>query len=191
MSLYSNKPELTLRSSTEVNCTGALCLANSYIVKDFNDNNLTSGTWSTAVVTNTAVNWVVSTFSSTPTPFGKVSGYVSGANTNSETWFISPAINLAAATNPNLYFQTAAKFGGNPLEIVVSTNYTGGAPGTATWTNLTAALSPTTTSYVWTPSGTVSLSAYKTASTYIAFKYTSTTAGATTYELDDIIVKEN
>ncbi len=195
MSLYSGKTELTLRKHTEVNLTGPLCSSSStssttYISKNFDDNSLITGGWDTVMVIGT-LKWSTSTFSTTPTPFAKVSGYSAG-NKNTEIWLISPAIDLSAATNPNLYFKTAAAtFAGNPLEIVVSTNYTSGMPSSATWVNLSAALSPTTTSYAWTPSGTVSLSAYKTANTRIAFKYTSTTAAAATYELDDIIVQEN
>lgn len=186
---YGTTNQLVIRNPKEFNMTGTGCTI--YHKKDFNDNSLTSGGWNQVTVTNTAVVWNASTFSTAY--FAKVSGYVSGANSNSEAWLISPALNLSAAINPVLSFQTAAKFAGNTLEVYVSTNYSSGAPSTATWTALSGfALSPNNPgSYVWTPSGNLSLNAFKTNNVRVAFKYTSTTSGATTYEVDDVIIKEN
>jgi hypothetical protein len=199
-SVYNGSFQLVLRNINEVNMNDALCSSTpttppvSIILnKTFDDNSITSSGWSNINVTNSAVNWATSTYSSTPTAFAKVSGYVNNANTNSETWLISPAIDLSATNNPVLTFSTSAgKFAGPPLSVLVSTNYGSGAPGTATWTALSCVLSPTTTSYVWTSSGNVPLSAYKSAGLRLAFKYTSSSSGgATTYELDNILIKEN
>ena len=44
--------------------------------------------------------------------------------------------------------------------------------------------------YLWTNSGNVSLTAYKSSTTRFAFKYKSTTSGATSYQLDDIVIRE-
>jgi hypothetical protein len=98
---------------------------------------------------------------------------------------------MTSGSNPALTFNTAAKFSGLPLEVWVSANYVSGAPATGTWTQLSGfTLSSNATSYVWTPSGTISLSAFKAPNVHIAFKYRSSTFGATTYELDDINVIE-
>jgi hypothetical protein len=66
-------------------------------------------------------------------------------------------------------------------------------PGTATWTQLSGfALSPNNPgSYLWTASGVISLSSFKQNNVRIAFKYKSTTSGSTTYEVDDVLVREN
>jgi hypothetical protein len=185
---YKGTNQMAIRKASEMNMNGTGCVV--YLKKDFNDNSLTSGGWTNVSVTNGAVNWVASSFSGTL--FAKVSGYTGGANTNSECWLIAPAINLSSSTNPIISFNTAAKFSGLPLEVWVSTDYVSGAPTTGTWTQLNGfALSPSTGSYVWTASGNASLSAFKAPSVRIAFKYKSTTAGATTYELDDINVREN
>lgn len=204
VSQFGTTMQFTIRNYNEVNMNGALCSAtsptstptpsNSILIKDFNDNSISSGGWTSYTVTNGSVKWAVSTFSSVSTPFAKISGYVNSANSNSESWLISPTMDLSSKSNPVLSFNTAAgKFAGPPLDILVSTNYSSGAPSTATWTSIGAScvLSPTTTSYVWTPSGNASLNSFKTSTTRVAFKYTSTTSGATTYELDDIVVKEN
>ena len=159
-----------------------------YSFKDFNDNSITSGGWSQSSVTNGSVMWNASTFSSVT--FAKISGFVSG-NQNAENWLISPPLNMTTALNPIFSFKTAANFSGNLLEVWVSTDYVSGLPSTGTWTQLTGfALSPQS-GYVWTNSGVISLNAFKSAGTRIAFKYKSTTAGATTYEVDDINIREN
>jgi len=185
---YKGVNQMAIRYPSEANMTGAGCIV--YHKKDFEDGSLGSLGWTAPSVSNSAVAWVASSFSTDK--FAKVSGYVSG-NQNSETWLISPTVNIATSSNPILSFRTAAKFSGDDLEVLVSTNYSSGSPYTATWTALTGfALSPSDPgSYVWTPSGSLSLSAFKSSTTRIAFKYTSTTAGATTYEVDDILIREN
>lgn len=186
---YLGTNQMAIRTTKEVNMNGSGCTL--YHKKDWNDNSLTSGGWSQQSVIDPAVQWTASTFSTYQ--FAKISGFYSSANHLSENWLISPAINLSAAVNPILSFVTAAKFAGNTLEVWVSTNYTSGAPSTATWTQLTGfSLSPNNPgNYTWTNSGPVSLSAFKNANTRIAFKYTSTATASTTYELDDVIVREN
>ncbi|MBK7309956.1 MAG: choice-of-anchor J domain-containing protein [Sphingobacteriaceae bacterium] len=185
---YQGTSQLAIRNTAEANMNGTGCTI--YIKKDFEDNSLTSGGWTQQSVLNGSILWTASSFGSDK--FGKISGYLSG-NTNSENWLISPAINLAASANPVLSFRTAAKFAGDQLELWISTNYSSGAPSTATWTQLTGfALSPNNPgNYAWTASGSISLNAYKNANTRFAYKYKSTTAGSTTYEVDDVIVKEN
>jgi hypothetical protein len=189
---YKGTPQMELRNVAETQMTGAGCMV--YLQKDFNNDSIISPkpsqNWIVAKVTNTAVAWAPYTFGTDK--FAKVSGYISG-NTNSECWMISPAMNLNGSTNPVLTFRTAAKFTGPVLEVKVSTNYVAGLPSTATWSVLSgytlSSNNPGT--YSWTPSGNVSLNAFKSANTRIAFSYSSTTSASSTYEVDDILVKEN
>ncbi len=199
VSQYNSNMQLSLRDYKEVNMTGPLCaspvntnVTSALLYKDFNDFSITSGGWAAYSVSNTAVDWSVSSFSTTSTPFAKISGFSGGANTNAENWLISPVMNLSSAQNPALTFQSAAKFTGTALDVLVSTNYVSGNPSSGNWVSLSPnfALSPSSGNYLWTASGSILLSGYKTSTTRIAFKYKSTTAGATTYELDDIVVKE-
>lgn len=199
---YNDRLQLTIRNYNEINMTGALCSVTNptsnpsrlYLKKDFNDNSLISGGWTSQAVVNNLVTWSVSSFSTTPTPFLKISGFINGSNAASENWLISPATDLSEASEPCLSFQTAAKYPGNLLEVLVSTDYTSGAPQSATWTSLAGFYSlspaPQTGGYVWTPSGKIKLAGFKTSGTRIAFKYTSTPSGSTTYELDDIVIQE-
>lgn len=190
---YGSTKQFVVRDIKEVNLNGTGCVI--YINKNFNDNSVTSGGWANVNVTNTntAFYWSIGNFttSANSTLYGRITGF-SGSAANSENWLISPVINLSNSTNPILEFQTAAKFNGPVLEVKIATDYTGGSPATnGTWSNLTATLSPNTGNYVWTNSGVISLSAFKSATARIAFRYNSTTAGASTYQLDDIIVREN
>jgi hypothetical protein len=184
---YGSSNQLIIRHPAEVRMNGPAC--SIYLKKDFNDLSLSSGGWSQAVVTNTAVIWTASSFGNST--FAKISGYI-GSNTNSENWLISPAINLGASTNPVLSFQTAAKYSGTPLEVWLSSDYSSGLPASANWTQLGGfSLSPSSGNYVWTPSGNIPLTAFRQNGIRIAFKYRSTTSGSTTYEVDDIYVREN
>ncbi|MGE0566872.1 MAG: DUF5689 domain-containing protein [Bacteroidia bacterium] len=185
---YQGTNQLAIRRPSEANMSGAPCLV--YHKKDFEDLSLTSGGWSQQSVVNPSIQWSASSYGGDN--FGKISGY-SGGNQNAENWLISPALDLSSSNNPILTFRTAAKFSGDILEVYVSTNYSSGLPSAATWTQLTGfALSPNNPgNYAWTPSGSVSLSGHKSSATRIAFKYKSTTSGSTTYEVDDIVIREN
>ncbi len=121
----------------------------------------------------------------------------SGADVACDDYLISPAINLAGVANPLFSFMSWTNYtdGGlsNPLEIMISTNYSGtGDPSLATWTNLTATL-PAANSATYTSSGDISLAAYSGQTVYIAFRYRSsgTTSGSySAWKIDDFKVSE-
>ena len=124
-----------------------------------------------------------------------MSGFSSG-NLANEDWLISPAQNLASTTTAFLSFDNAYKFAGNPIQVYLSNNYSGtGNPNVAgvTWTEITGAIL-SSGNYVWTNSGALNISSFTGAgntSVYIAFKYTSTTSAASTWEIDNVkIVKD-
>ncbi|MDB5251076.1 MAG: C-terminal target protein [Flaviaesturariibacter sp.] len=131
--------------------------------------------------------WNCTSFGINSTRGAQMNGFNNPAN---EDWFISPALNLTAFTVPILSFQERTKFAGPDLQILVSTNYSGtGDPNLATWTTLNAVL-PAMNSDAWTLVDNINLGAYKTANTYVAFKYTSSTAaGAARTTLDDINIR--
>jgi hypothetical protein len=149
--------------------------------------------WSQYSVTGPQV-WACTTFgrdpnapaATTATPYGvQINGYASG-NIANEDWFISPAFDISAYNFPLLSFWSRTAFSGPGLKLMVSTNYSGtGAPSAATWADLNAQF-PGAGSDVWTQTAGVNLSAYKGAKVYVAFVYTSTTAGAARWTLDDI-----
>lgn len=133
--------------------------------------------------------WSLDTQYGNPGSCAKMSGYSSGNQTN-EDWLISPSIDLSGVSSATLKFQTASKFAGNVLEAKISSNYSGaGDPNLATWTNLTATYDTNTGSYIWTNSGGINISAFTGGNIRIAFKYTSTTAAASTWEVDNVKIQ--
>jgi hypothetical protein len=180
---YNGVVQLTIRDFIEVKISNGNC-PNSNFLKNFNDNNITSNGWSTYnVIGNT--NWTIGTFGGRS--YANITAFGTSAP-STETWLISPAYNLTSFTNPALNFVSASSYSGNNIEVKISTNYVSGTnPSLAatTWTNITATLSPG--GFAWLNSGIIPLSAYKTANTTIAFRYTATTA-AKTWEIDDVAV---
>ncbi len=163
--------------------------AQTYETKDFEDQSLTSGGWTTQVPVDTT-NWYAKTYS------GDNYAMISNGSNNvaAEAWLISPAIDLSTSTTPILSFETIMKYAGPAIQVMVSTNYDGtSTPSSATWVDITAGatLDVNDASWgSWTPSGEVSLSSYMTSSVYIAFKYTGTTTDGSAWEVDNILVAE-
>ncbi len=156
------------------------------LTKNFQDQSITSGGWTTQLITGT-YNWTTSDAGSTGNFYGMMSNWTGSGNVASEAWLISPAIDLSASTNATFDFRNASNFSGPNMEVLVSTNYDGvSAPSTATWTQLGANLS--TGGFAWVNGGPLSLNSYLTNGVYLAFKYTGTASSGKTWEVDDIIV---
>ena len=157
-----------------------------YLTKDWNDGDLNSGGWTTQnVVGNT--NWEASSFGDDE--FARISNWNGSANSEADSWLISPAIDLSMAENPVVSFRTAFNYSGDPLEVYVSSDYSGvGDPNAATWTQLNPVLSPG--SWVFTSSGNLDISGSISNSTYIAFRYLGSNSDGSTWEVDDVVVQE-
>ncbi|MBA3680153.1 MAG: choice-of-anchor J domain-containing protein [Bacteroidetes bacterium] len=181
---YNGAIQLTIRQLTDVSISTGTC---PVYVKSFNDNSITSGGWTTQNVTGN-INWVTSNAGGAPTYYAAISNYISG-NQACETWLISPPFNLTNNINPALSFNNAYNYTGPALVAMISTNYTGGAVSTASWTALPYTAS--TGGFNFVNSGNISLNAYKTAGVTIAFKYTGTSTSGSTWELDDIAILDN
>lgn len=116
----------------------------------------------------------------------QINGFANGINNLNKDWLISPKLDLTGTAFPLLSFWSRNAFAGDPLELKISTDYTGtGDPALATWTDLNGKF-PSKGSDLWTQSGGINLSAYKQSSVYIAFVYTSTTDDGSRWTLDDI-----
>lgn len=151
---------------------------------DFNDCSVSlSGGFKQYSVTGAQV-WGCTTFGKTGNGV-QINGFVSGAQTN-EDWLISPSFDLTGFDYPLLSFASRVRFGGPSLKLMVSTNYTGtGDPNLAQWTEINGRFAEAE-SDVWTTSDQIDLSAYKAASVYVAFVYTSSPSlNAARWTLDD------
>lgn len=181
VSQYNNDLQLLIRRPSELSLNGQ-----RNQIKDFEDQSITSGGWTVQTPVG-SINWHVASFSNNY--YGNMSNYVAPNNFAAESWLISPSYDFSNSTMPTLQFKSAYKYNGPTMEVLVSTDYDGvSTPSTATWSALSPLLSPG--NFTWTNSGTVDLSAYTQASVYIAFKYTGSNSDGSTWEVDDINIKE-
>lgn len=188
VSEYNGLMQLIIRNPDELTLSGARFKKCADVSKNFNDQSITSGGWTTQLVTGT-INWTTSN-QSNPTYYGVISNYISPTNYAAEAWLISPSLDFSSSTAPIFDFKNAYNYSGAPLEVLISTNYDGvSAPATATWTNLSVQLSSGGWSWVNAsdaPNGPVDLTPYLVNNVYIAFKYTGGTTNGSTWEIDDI-----
>jgi hypothetical protein len=121
-----------------------------------------------------------------------MSGYEGGASFDNEDWLISPVIDLTNITNTKFQFYSAYNYTGDPLAVLVSTDYTSGDPGTSgTWNDISAAAVFSPGGWAWTPSGYINLGIADVANVHIAFKYSSNATESRTWEIDEVIVAGN
>lgn len=126
----------------------------------------------------------------------KASAYANNNNYESESWLISPAINLSGETNVTLNFEhtigPAAQLSidKSHFSVWLSNNYSTGNPNEATWTKLDlSASSFNTTAWTFVPVSLTIPSQYLTSNVRIAFKYTSTNTASATWEVKNVVVK--
>ena len=136
----------------------------SNTLKTFDDQSITSGGWTTQVVTG-PFDWYT-TDQGSSSHYAALTNYDNG-NTASEVWLISPSFNFSNSTNPSLSFKNAANYNGPDLEVYVSVDYDGTSlPNSATWSPLSATLS--SGGFEWVSSGAIDLSSYIGTNTYVA-----------------------
>lgn len=181
---YNSDYQFMIRTENDVKLTGTRVVP--LFEETFTSN---FGNWSKQSVTGAQV-WTLNTTFGNPGSCALMSGFASSVNNTNEDWLISPAINLSAVTTATLSFDNASRFAGNSIEVLVSTNYTSGAPSTATWVPLSGfTLDLNAAAYVWTASGPLNISTYAGNSNFrVAFRYTSTTTASKTWEIDNVKV---
>lgn len=115
----------------------------------------------------------------------KASAYLNNTNYASESWLISPVIDLSQLTSATLTFQQAGNFFSDmqaDCSVLVSTDR-------QDWTPLTVEGWPEGNSWTFYDS-TANLSAYAGQSqVYIAFRYTSSDMKAGTWEVRNVVVE--
>ena len=119
----------------------------------------------------------------------KASGYANNTNFDSESWLISPVIDLSSATKPVLTFRHALNFFSSVDKAKEEATLWAKAEG-GEWTQLSGVAYPDSLSWTFVDSGDVDLSAYAGKKVQIAFKYVSTAEKAGTWEVDDFAIAE-
>lgn len=126
--------------------------------------------------------------------YWKATGYIMGKNYATESYLISPEIDLTAANNPQLSFDAALNYlkgadASAVLGVKVSEDYTGDY-ATATWEDVEVPNWPAGNSWDMVNTGGIDLSEFKGKKIHFALKYTSTAKGGTTWEMKNFLVEE-
>ena len=114
----------------------------------------------------------------------KASAFIKPTNYASESWLISPVIDMSKAVKPELSFENVARFGSNSNHTLWAREKDG------EWAQLT--ISNYGSGKDWTfVKNTIDVSAYAGKTLQFAFKYVSTTDGAGTWEIKNIKLDES
>ncbi len=114
----------------------------------------------------------------------KASAFVSNVKHATESWLVSPKIDLSAATMPGLQFSHTHKFAGTPAEELTLWVKEYGA---ADWTQVTIPTYGTNNDWTFVTAA-VDLSAWAGKKVQIGFKYTSSASAAATWEVKNVVV---
>ena len=141
------------------------------------------------VLINPAMNYVWSYASNYSCM--KASAYTDKAY-ESESWLVSPAIDLSAYSSAKLSFEHVYRYGVNHTEemtLWATANYTGDVT-TTQWTQVAIPTYSSGSNWTFVNSGEIDLSSYASGNLWFAFKYTSTDAAAATWEVKNVIITE-
>jgi hypothetical protein len=119
----------------------------------------------------------------------KASAFLSGTAYATESWLISPKINLSSATTPQLSFKHAVnQFASIDKAKEEATVWVREENGT--WTKLEGVNYPSSLGWAFVESGAIDLSAYVGKKIQVGFKYTSTEEKSGTWEVQDFLVQD-
>ena len=128
-----------------------------------------------------------------------MSGFANSTSYANEDWFISPVIDLSASTNPILTFdhargpQDSMNVGVEEgyYTVWVTNDYPDGAdPSQERWVELPILNQPTVKWQFVSAGDLVIPEAFKTATCRIAFRYLSVAGASATWEIKNVVVKE-
>ncbi len=126
--------------------------------------------------------------------YAKISGYASPKHILNDDWLISPSINLANASNVLLNFTHVNRYGTDitgtkTLKLYVTDSYISGPIDTTKWTEFSFIHSPGT-NWTFVNSGDINLSSYiGQRNVHFAFRYTSDTLNAATWEIKNVSLR--
>ncbi|MDZ7775616.1 MAG: choice-of-anchor J domain-containing protein [Bacteroidales bacterium] len=130
-----------------------------------------------------------------PPGSANMSGYEGGAVAN-EDWLVSPAMDFSLVIEATLDFDEAINYGTgnieNEQEVYISSDYSGSGDPAAdgTWEKLTVTGRSSGDSWDFVSVDQVDISDYaQKTEVYVAFRYVSTTDGAATWEVDNVLVR--
>lgn len=139
------------------------------------------GSWT---IDNKLLNGVTSVWSQTSNYGMKATAYADEAYHETESWLISPAIELNSGSNATLIFSHARKYGDlSQLSVRVKT------VDDDTWTTVQVSSWPDGSNWNF-KTASVDLSPFVFHTIQIAFVYTSTTSAAATWEIKSVSISD-
>ena len=124
--------------------------------------------------------------------YGMVAKCINGSTKYvSESYLISPCVEIPMDGHTYLSFRHAAKFFQNTsqMTLLISNDYDATNPSSAHWSQYPIPTYPTGQNWNWYDSGLIELSGFKGQYINIAFKYTSTTSYAPQWEIKDFSIQ--
>lgn len=122
-------------------------------------------------------------------PYMKASAFISGTDHASESWLISPEIDLTQATTATLSFMHIINYTDAPVGTYQTLWVT--EASNENWQQVTIPNYPAGTSWEEVSSGDIDLSAFAGKTIKIGFKYTSIDGDASTWEVYNVKVVAN
>lgn len=117
------------------------------------------------------------------------SGYANYENYDSDSWLISPEIDLSGRTSASLSFEQALNFFSDIATAKTQATVNIRETGSSEWTTLTVPSFPDALGWTFIPTGSIDISAFAGKKVQIGFHYLSTAAKAGTWELKNVTVK--
>ena len=115
----------------------------------------------------------------------KASAFANSTKYAAESWLISPEINLSKVNKATLTFDHAARYFGNAAqELTVWVK-----AGDTDYTQVTVPNYPSGSNWDFISSGDIDLTSFAGKKVKIAFKYTSSTSAAATWEIKNVLIK--
>lgn len=122
----------------------------------------------------------------------KASAYLNSIYYESDSWLVSPSFNLSNANNATLRFDHVQRYGtGDDLHVMISASHPDGGTtiDASQWEELTLSQWPDGSSWDFITSE-VSLAKYGgKGNVHIAFRYTSSSKAAATWEIKNLIIE--
>ncbi len=118
----------------------------------------------------------------------KASAYIEPTNYETESWLISPVIDLTSETSAYLTFEHATHFF-NTSTLEDEATVWAKEDGTEGWSKLTGVTYPSSQGWTFVDAGDIDITAYAGKKMQIAFVYKSTASKAGTWEVKNVVVK--
>ncbi|MBO8486467.1 MAG: choice-of-anchor J domain-containing protein, partial [Bacteroidetes bacterium] len=118
----------------------------------------------------------------------KASAYIEPTSYETESWLISPVIDLTSETSAYLTFEHATNFF-NTSTLEDEATVWAKEDGTEGWSKLTGVTYPSSQGWTFVDAGDIDISSYAGKKIQIAFVYKSSSEKAGTWEVKNVVVK--